>query len=83
MATYLLSYDLNQDKDYPRLWDELKKFNARQVLYSEWVFQRINTNSDGLLRHFRQFVDANDSLLVVDMTLDKAGVNLRSRIDDM
>lgn len=68
MALYLLSYDLRKQRDYEKLWDELKTFNAVRVLESDWCFKRINTTAAGLRDHFKSFIDADDGLFVGEIT---------------
>ena len=67
MALYVLSYDLRKQRNYQSLWDELAKFNAVRILESDWCFNRFNTTSEGLREHFKQFIDADDGLLVAEV----------------
>ena len=64
MALYFLTYDLRKQRDYQTLYDELAKFNAVRVLESTWCFNRSNATAAGLRDYFRQFIDADDGLLV-------------------
>ena len=65
---YMISYDLiTPGRDYQKLYDELELFNAKKVLRSQWVFNRLNTNASNLITHFRKFTDANDRLLIVSL----------------
>lgn len=64
MALYFLTYDLRRARDYQRLYDELKKFNAVKVLESTWCFKRVNTDTEKLRDYFKQFIDADDGLLI-------------------
>lgn len=66
---FMLCYDIHRPgKGYHALYDELGKFKAKKVLESQWVFRRTNTNAAGLRDHFKQFIDSNDRLLVVDLS---------------
>ena len=67
MALYTLSYDLRKQRDYQKLYDELKKFNAIRILESIWCFNRFNTSASGLRDHFTQFMDSDDGLLVTEV----------------
>lgn len=67
MALYLLSYDLRKQRDYQKLYDELKKFEAIRVLESEWTFKRVNTACVGLRDYFRTFIDEDDGLIVMEI----------------
>ena len=64
MALFILSYDLRKSREYQTLYDELEKFNAVRILESLWCFDRINTNTEGLKNHFKQFIDKDDGLFV-------------------
>ena len=64
MALYFLTYDLRARRDYQKLYDELSRFRAVQVLESTWCFKRANTSTKGLRDHFKQFIDSDDGLLV-------------------
>ena len=68
MALYFLDYDLRKQRNYQPLYDELKKFSAVRILESSWSFDRFNTTSAGLRDHFKQFIDADDGLSVVEVT---------------
>lgn len=67
MALYFLDYDLRNQRDYQRLYDELAKFNAVRILESLWCFNRLNTTPAGLHAHFRQFVDSDDGVCVSEV----------------
>jgi hypothetical protein len=68
MALYFLEYDLRKSRDYQKMYDELKTFNAVRLLESLWCFKRINTSAEGLREHFKQFIDADDGLVVADVS---------------
>lgn len=68
MALYFLDYDLRKARDYQALYNELANFKAVRVLESSWCFNRFNTNATGLRDHFKQFIDADDGLSVVEVT---------------
>ena len=69
MALYTLEYDLRKPfRDYQPLYDELARFKAIRVLQSLWAFQRLNTSAVGLRDHFRQFIDADDGLIVCEVS---------------
>lgn len=68
MALFFLDYDLRNSRNYQELYDELARFNAVRVLESSWCFNRVNTNSEGLRNHFRNFIDSDDGLSVVEVT---------------
>ena len=65
---YLIVYDLERrGESYEPLLDALRKLGALHVLYSKWVL-RSNYTAVQLRDYLRQFVDAKDLLLVVELT---------------
>lgn len=72
---YYLSYDLVKTKDYQKLYDELAKFGAKRVLESVWCFKYTGSKSSDLRDHFKNFIDSDDRLLVIESS-DWGGFNL-------
>lgn len=68
MALYVLTYDLRKARDYSKLYEELKRFNAQRVLESTWCFKRVSTSPTGLRDHFKKFVDNDDGLFVIEVS---------------
>lgn len=82
MNTYLVSYDLRAPgKDYTHLIPYLKKYaNWAKPLKSVWFVQSPLEAVD-VLNEIRTQIDANDGLLVVNVTKDSAAwVNLGDEI---
>lgn len=63
---YYLSYDLIKDKDYQKLYDELKRYGAIRVLESVWAFKYAENNANAFRDHFNKFIDLDDRLLVIE-----------------
>lgn len=68
MPLYFLTYDLRNNRNYQKLYDELESFKAIRVLESTWCFKRINTSASNLRDHFKKFIDSDDALLVAEST---------------
>lgn len=68
MALYFLDYDLRKQRNYQLLYDELKKFEAVKILESSWCFNRVNTSCAGLRDYFRNFIDTDDGLSIVEVS---------------
>jgi hypothetical protein len=65
---YIISYDLNKPgQNYQPLYNALAAINAKRILQSQWVANRINTSTKDLATHFWTFMDANDRLLVTEL----------------
>jgi hypothetical protein len=78
MALFTIEYDLrNPSRDYQKLYQELERFGATRILQSLWAFRRFSTSAASLRDHFRQLIDANDGLIVCEIT-DWATVNTLS-----
>jgi len=75
MALYFIEYDLRKERDYQKLYEELKNFKAIQVLESSYCFKRYDTNAKSLREHFLNFVDSDDRLIVLQVK-HFAGFNL-------
>lgn len=66
MATYFIDYDLRKERDYQKLYDEFARFGAVRVLKSQWALRRADTSAKELRDHFKQLIDQNDGLSVVE-----------------
>ena len=79
MKTYLISYDLTMPEnrpEYTRLINAIKSYNYwAKPLQSLWL---IKTDIPALqvINHLRMFIDANDHMLVIEVTNDWAIYNL-------
>ena len=65
---HLISYDLlSPGKSYENLINRIRSLGARQVLLSQWVMVTASS-ADAIWRDLTQYVDANDRLLVTELT---------------
>ena len=65
MALFFIDYDLRKRKDYPELISELERIGAIRYLKSAWCLKRDDSVTPKSLRdHFKQFIDADDGLMV-------------------
>lgn len=70
MAKFLITYDLNAEKngyDYEPLWAEFARLRGVKTQYSVYLIT-LNITQQEALDHFKQFVDDNDHLMVVELT---------------
>ena len=65
MVKYFLSYDLRNNRDYQKLYDELAAFNSIQVLESLHCFKYQDSKTKELRDHFAKFIDSDDGLIVI------------------
>lgn len=65
MAIFAVTYDLNNAKNYQKLWDEFERLGGHKAANS-FYFVRVNVNTEReLLDHLRQYIDGDDTMIVV------------------
>lgn len=67
MALFAITYDLNARKDYQSLWDEMKRLHAHKAARS-FYFANLDDTATTVRDHFAQFVDEDDTLVVVEFS---------------
>lgn len=86
MPLYLISYDLRNHatmNQYQELFAALEVIGARRVLLSEWGVRR-NETSVAIRDHLRQFIHAQDRVLVSELsTTNWAGYNMLVSLNDI
>lgn len=76
MNKYLIVYDLEKrNESYEPLLNALRALGALHILYSKWAL-RTNFTAVQIRDHLRQFVDADDKLLVVGLSGEAAWTSL-------
>ena len=81
---YLISYDLNKQKDYKSLTDALVSWGAKKVLYSQWCVRLNNSSAAAIRDALWKVMDSDDRLLVVEIDgTGWAGMNLINKISDI
>lgn len=65
MAYFAVSYQLNKDKDYKPLWDELERLDAHKVMRSFWFLDVDTDSAVDLRNHLVNFIDGDDAVAVV------------------
>jgi hypothetical protein len=63
---FVISYDLNKQKDYQKLWTELKRLHSQKCLESVWI-AKLQGTADSVIKHLTYFVDNDDSLIVAEI----------------
>lgn len=65
MPTYIISYDLNKQKNYPKLYDAIKSAGTNwcHPMDSTWLVVS-NATSASIRDHIAKAMDQDDSLLV-------------------
>ena len=67
MTIFATSYDLIKRKNYPDLWEALKKQGAHRVLDSVWLVSANNTATE-VRDWLATFVDSDDKIMVAQTT---------------
>lgn len=68
MGMFLVSYDLIDGKNYDRIIKELERLGAVRTQLSSYLTDVTAERSTGLLQHLKNFVDADDRLMVIKIT---------------
>lgn len=68
MAIFAMTYDLNKDKDYKKLWAELERLGCQKAAKSFW-FGDFSETAQTVLDHFRKFIDDDDTFIVCQTSL--------------
>jgi len=84
MPRYLISYDLTKDSAdaYKALGEELTRLGAKRVLLSQWALRNAAT-AEQLRDHLWGYMDANDRVLVSDLSAGWASMRALTDINDI
>jgi hypothetical protein len=76
MNTLLVSYDLKSPgKDYQKLWDHLKSYNNYLKPLESFWFIKTSLSAKDARDKIKQFMDANDRIIVIKVTGAEAAWN--------
>ena len=65
MNTYLISYDLRNNRDYNVLYDWIRSYKTySKILESLWVI-KTNKNSQTVYNHLSTLIDSDDWIFIV------------------
>lgn len=67
MAYFAVSYQLNDKKDYPTLWEELDRLNGQKIMRSFYFVDVSVSSASDLRDHLEGFVDEDDMIAVVKL----------------
>lgn len=67
MPLYAVSYQLNHEKNYQPLWDELNRLGGHKVMRSFWFLDVTSPTPRALRDHLRDFIDDDDAVCIVPM----------------
>lgn len=75
MAKFAVSYQLNDKKDYPKLWAEMDRLGGHKAMRSFYLLNLTNETASSVRDHLSSFVDDDDMIFVARM--DKTPASLR------
>lgn len=81
MASFIVSYDLIKNKDYPELFEAIKRYNCLHVLESVWIVNS-SSSSKAIRDNLKTCMDSNDKLFVAELTGQSAWRNLSKEDSD-
>ena len=68
MKLFIISYDLHNQKDYQKLYDELNCLKAKSVLESTWcLILEDNKTAKQIRDHLIRFIGSDDALMVSEV----------------
>ena len=65
MTKYFICYDLRNSRDYQKLYTELEKYKAIQILESLYCIKYQDDKTEELRDHFKKFIDKDDGLIII------------------
>jgi hypothetical protein len=71
----LITYDLNPEHEYPRLWAALRAMGACKPLESAWVVD-VQFTAAQMRDHLKKFIDEQDRMVVVSLAGGWASIGL-------
>lgn len=82
MARYLLTYDLHKERDYTKLFEAIKQeypmcWHKPADVESVWLLSAPNGFAYKIKEKLSNFIDTDDSLLVVSLGDEIAGTNIK------
>jgi len=82
MSIYCVSYDLIKEKDYSELIEKLKSYGAYAHAQGSLWFIKSPKNASELRDELKSFIDEDDKLIVIRVTLPWASSNLSKEVSD-
>ncbi|CAH1658000.1 CRISPR-associated endoribonuclease Cas2 [Hyphomicrobiales bacterium] len=67
MAYFVVSYDLQDEKDYPELWEEMDRLKAVKCLLSMYLVE-LNSTAKDVREHLSSYIDQDDRLMVIEFS---------------
>lgn len=76
MNSFIISYDLNNEKDYSKLITEIESYpNAAKINKSVWFINSQNKSSE-IRDNLVNYIDSDDSLFIAKLTGQAAWRNV-------
>jgi len=82
MTVYCVSYDLIAGKDYTKIIDKIKSYGAYAHAEESLWFIKDSKAASELREELKSFLDGDDKLIVIKVTLPWASFNLSKEVND-
>ena len=67
MAYFSVSYQLNNQKDYKPLWDEMARLEAHKAMRDYYLLDVNISTAHRLREHLRTFIDSDDMIFIAEL----------------
>lgn len=71
MAVFAVVYQLNKDKDYPKLWEELARLGGHKAQNSLYLLDLKDESEHVVGSHLRKYIDDVDDMLFVTKIMSR------------
>lgn len=81
VTTFVVTYDLINQKDRQTLWNELKRLSAHRAFESVWLLN-LDSSAKEIHDHLKTFFDGDDRLWVSEHTSKRHYSNAKAGTND-
>ena len=74
MAKFAVSYQLNKQKNYPKLWAEMERLGGHKAMDSFYLLNLTNDTAQSVCDHLSKYVDSDDMIFVARMDAKPASL---------
>jgi hypothetical protein len=80
MSTYIISYDLSNNRDYESLYEAIKAYGTwAHITESTWAVVSSNSSAVDIRDDLKRTIDSDDKLFVIKSGIEAAWVNVICR----
>ena len=82
MSVYCISYDLIDKKDYKKLFEKIRSYEVYAHAQKSLWFIESSKGASDIRAELKEFMDEDDKLIVIKVTLPWASSNLSKEVND-